>query len=185
MMAALFEKQSMPFYKFGDVIYLPKISRIDWIVFIIKQFAVTKKNISEVLANSIAALVDDHSYYVQQLSYLVWATTHKEVTKEIMNGAVDTLLAQNAMLYTRDTEELTNSQHNFLKAVASGIHKGLSSKEILHEYRLGTSANVLKIKKALLQKELIDDSGGNVIFLDPVYLLWFQKNILQKEIRID
>jgi len=185
MMAELFEKQSMPFYKFGDVVYLPKIDRADWILFIRKQFTATKKTISEALANIIAAMVDDHSYYVQQLSYLVWTATTKTATKEIINAAVENLLAQNALLYTRDTEELTNNQHNFLKAVASGIHKGLSSKEVVHEYRLGTSANVLKIKKALLQKELIDDSAGNISFLDPVYQLWFQKFILQKEISID
>ncbi len=185
MMSALFEKQSMPFYKFGDVIYLPKIERGEWILYIRRQFAATKKNITEHLANIIAAVVEDHSYYVQQLSYLVWATTAKTVTKEIIQAAVETLLAQNAILYTRDTEELTNVQHNFLKALASGIHKGLSSYEVMQGYRLGTSANVQKIKKALLQKELIDDGSGTIDFIDPVYQLWFQKNILQKEIRIE
>lgn len=55
-MTALFEKQSMPFYKFGDVIYLPKIERGDWILFIGKQFAATKKNITEELANFVACL---------------------------------------------------------------------------------------------------------------------------------
>ena len=175
----------MPFYKFGDVIYLPKIERAEWILYIRRQFAATKKNITEQLANIIAAVVEDHSYYVQQLSYLVWTTTSKTVTKEIIQAAIDTLLAQNAILYNRDTEELTNAQHNFLKALASGIHKGLSSKEVVQEYSLGTSANVLKIKKALLQKELIDDGGGTIDFLDPVYQLWFQKNMLQQEIRIE
>ena len=184
MMAQLFEKQSMPFYKFGDVMYLPKIERREWILFIQKQFRSTGKKITEDLSNIIAAMVQDHSYYVQQLSYLVWAATAKTVTKEMVQQSVEKLLEQNAILYTRDTEELTNVQHNFLKAVASGIHKGLSSKDVVQDYRLGTSANVLKIKKALLHKELIDDSGGNIYFLDPVYELWFRKNILQKEITI-
>lgn len=184
MMAQLFEKQSMPFYKFGDVMYLPKIERGDWILFIQKQFRSTGKKITEDLCNMIATVVQDHSYYVQQLSYLVWAATTKTVTKEMVQQSVEKLLEQNAILYTRDTEELTNVQHNFLKAVASGIHKGLSSKDVVQNYRLGTSANVLKIKKALLQKELIDDSGGTIYFLDPVYQLWYQKNILQKEIII-
>ena len=185
MMAQLFEKQSMPFYKFGDVMYLPKIERGEWILFIQKQFRSTGKKITEDLCNNIAAMVQDHSYYVQQLAYLVWAATTKTVTKEIVQQSVKKLLEQNAILYTRDTEELTNVQHNFLKAVASGIHKGLSSKDVVQDYRLGTSANVLKIKKALLQKELIDDSGGTIYFLDPVYQLWYQKNILQKEIIIE
>lgn len=183
MMAELFEKQSNPFYKFGDVIYLPKISRNDWISFIQKQFAATKKIISEGMANLIAAMVQDHSYYVQQLCYLVWTSTSKTVTKEIILTAIEDLLAQNAILYTRDTENLTNAQYSFLKAVAEGVHTGLSSKDIVNKYQLGTSANVLKIKKVLIQKELIDDQKG-IYFLDPVYELWFKKNMLHRQIEI-
>jgi len=183
MMAELFEKQSNPFYKFGDVIYLPKISRNDWIDFIQEQFRSTKKNINEETANLIAALVQDHSYYVQQLSYLVWMATSKTVTAEIVMTGVEDLLAQNSMLYTRDTENLTNAQFNFLKALAEGVHTGLSSRDVLHKYQLGTSANALKIKKGLIQKELIDDTNG-IHFLDPVYELWFKKNMLHQKIEI-
>ena len=179
MMSELFEKQSNPFYKFGDVLYLPKIARSDWISFIRQQFAATKKSIAEGMANLIAEMVQDHSYYVQQLSYLVWTATARTVTKEIILAAVEDLLAQNAILYTRDTENLTNTQYNFLKALAEGVHTGLSSKDTMYKYQLGTSANVLKIKKALIQKELIDDQAG-IYFLDPVYELWFKKNMLHQ-----
>lgn len=179
MMAELFERQSQPFYKFGDVHYLPKISRQDWISFIRSQFSKTKKSISEELAGLIPQLVQDHSYYVQQLSFLVWTATPKTVTKEIVDKALDDLLAQNAILYTRDTENLTSNQFNFLKAVAEGVHKGLSSKEMIDKYQLGTSANVLKLKKALVQKELIDDQK-EIHFLDPVYELWFRKVVLRR-----
>ena len=183
MMAELFEKQSHPFYKFGDVLYLPKISRNDWISFIRQQFKATKKIIAEDMANLIAAMVQDHSYYVQQLCYLVWMATLKTVTKEIIVAAIEDLLAQNAILYTRDTENLTNAQYNFLKALAEGVNTGLSSKAVVHKYQLGTSANVLKIKKVLIQKELIDDQQG-IYFLDPVYELWFKKNMLHQKIEI-
>ena len=120
---------------------------------------------------------------MQQLSYLVWTATSKTVTKEIIIAAVEDLLAQNAILYTRDTENLTNAQYNFLKALAEGIHTGLSSKDVVHTYKLGTSANVLKIKKVLIQKELIDDQQG-IYFLDPVYELWFKKNMLHQKIEM-
>jgi hypothetical protein len=183
MMAELFEKQSNPFYKFGDVMYLPKIFRNDWISFIQEQFKATKKNINEENANLIAALVQDHSYYVQQLSYLVWMATSKTVTQEVVMTAIEDLLAQNSMLYTRDTENLTNAQFNYLKALAEGVHSGLSSRDVMHKYQLGTSANALKIKKGLIQKELIDDTNG-IHFLDPVYELWFKKNMLHQKIEI-
>jgi uncharacterized protein len=177
MMTELFTKQSKPFYKFGEIRFLPKIERAEWIKFIQQQFNVTKKKISEQLADEIAATVKDHSYYVQQLSHLVWIKTEKTVTQNIVQDALDDLLSQNALLYTRDTENLTTPQFNFLKALADGVTKNFSSKEIIHRYELGTSANVLKIKKALVQKELIDDSGNPIEFLDPAYQLWFQKNM--------
>lgn len=77
MMMELFERQSMPFYKFGDVMYLSKIHRKDWISFIIAKFQSTGKKIDEHLADMIAGFVQDHSYYVQQLSHLVWINTHQ------------------------------------------------------------------------------------------------------------
>ena len=33
------------------------------------------------------------------------------------------------------------------------------------------------LKKALVQKELIDDTGTSIEFLDPAYERWFQKNM--------
>jgi hypothetical protein len=182
MMMELFENQSMPFYKFGDVMYLPKIKRADWIKFIETQFASTNKNISKELANDIAERAQDHSYYVQQLSHLVWLHTDRRVALESIAKATIEITEQNALLYSRDTEDLTGPQLNFLKAVANGVHNGLSSKAIIDQYDLGTSANVLKIKKTLIKKELIDDTGGDIFFLDPIYQLWFRLNILRQKI---
>lgn len=178
MMSELFEKQSNAFYKFGDVIYLPKIERQDWVKYITQQFVKTGKYIGEELADQIAETVKDHSYYVQQLSHLVWTHTEEKATKKDLIKATEELLEQNAILYGRDTEQLTDTQLNFLKAVASGIHSGLSAKKTINDYGLGTSGNVLKIKKALIIKELIDDQRKDICFLDPVYELWFKKKIL-------
>ena len=66
---------------------------------------------------------------------------------------------------------------NFLKAVASGERKNLTSAETLKKYRLGTSANVVKIKKHLLKAEIIDIHGKEVSFVDPIYALWINKEI--------
>jgi uncharacterized protein len=177
MMTELFTRQSKPFYKFGEIFYLPKIQRAEWVRFIQQQFTNTKKKITAQLADDIAAAIKDHSYYVQQLSHLVWIKTDRVATQNILEDALEDLLSQNAILYSRDTENLTTPQFNFLRALADGITKNLSSKKIIQQYELGTSANVLKIKKALVQKELIDDGGGIVEFLDPAYELWFKKNM--------
>ena len=178
MMMELFERQSMPFYKFGDVMYLSKIDRKDWISFIMEKFRDTGKKIDGALAERIAQMVQDHSYYVQQLSHIVWLNTEKTATADILENSLNDLLEQNAILYTRDTEELSANQLLLLKAIAEGVNKGLSSMVIIEKYHFGTSANVLKIKNALVKKELIEERGGNVYFLDPVYEIWFRKFVI-------
>jgi hypothetical protein len=51
----------------------------------------------------------------------------------------------------------------------------LSSQAIIQEYQLGSSANVSKIKKTLIDKEIIDVQEGKVSFLDPLYKYWLNK----------
>jgi len=180
MMSALFEKQSMPFYKFGEIIHLNKISVSDWVLFIAHKFEQTGKTISESVAQKIAATVKCHSYYVQQLSHLVWQRTVNTADEMVYLAALDDLLAQNDLLYQRETELLSDAQLNFLKSVASGISNGFASKEILQKYKLGSSANVSKIKKALIEKEFIQFNGKSAEFLDPAYELWFIREIIKK-----
>ncbi|MDR3220164.1 MAG: hypothetical protein LBU22_14530 [Dysgonamonadaceae bacterium] len=47
-------------------------------------------------------------------------------------------------------------------------------KFLFFTYHLGTSANVVKIKKLLLNTEIIDIRNKEVFFIDPVYELWFK-----------
>ncbi|MCK7461589.1 MAG: hypothetical protein MZU84_05760 [Sphingobacterium sp.] len=81
------------------------------------------------------------------------------------------------MLYQRETELLSDTQINFLKALASGVNTGFNSAEILNKFRLGSSANVSKIKKTLVDRELIDIRNQYAEFIDPVYELWFIREI--------
>ncbi len=178
MMQELFERQSMPFYRFGDLIHLDKISEKDWTSFIKMQFDKTRKRINRGLIEKIIHVVDRHSYYVQQLSYLLWEKTKTTATADSFNEALEDMIRQNSLLYQRDTEGMSATQMNFLKAVACGVKQNLSSKEIIDKYNLGTSANINKIKKALLANEFIDIRNKEVSFIDPVYELWFKQEIL-------
>lgn len=179
MMSTLFEKQSMPFYKFGETINLEKITESHWMSFITERFQSTGKKITEEQAETITRSVKAHSYYVQQLSHLTWLRTAETVETETIALAIDDLLAQNTNLYQLESEILSETQLNLLKAIASGITEGYSNPDILTKFRLGTSANVSKQKKVLYEKELIDIRNSKLEFLDPAYELWFIKHILR------
>ena len=177
LMNELFEKKNLPFYKFGDAIYLTKIETKYWIEYICKRFENTGKRISPELAKEICRLVDNHSSYVQQLAWLLWIRTTDMATEEQLTHALEDLLDQNNILFQSETENLSAYQMNFLKAVIDGIHSKFSSKEIILKYNLGTSANIVRLKSALLQKELIETDGKEIILADPVFGVWFKREI--------
>ena len=177
LMYTLFSSQSMPFYKFGDVYFLQKISTDYWIPFIQQRFEETGKSIPIELAVKICETVDNHSSYVQQLSWLIWVKTEKKATEVDFNDAFTDLLNQNSMLYHKYVEELTALQISFLHAIADGVHDRFSRKETISKYKLSTSANISRLKKSLEQKELIDISPKMITFNDPVFRIWFKKSV--------
>ena len=179
MLMDIFTDPSMPFYKFGDLFFLEKIKKENWIPFIIGRFSDTNKQISESQAALIADLAECHPYYVQQLAQQCWLRTPKKCNESIIYEAYQGIVDQLSLLFQSKTEELSNSQINFLKALINGVEK-LSSKETLDEYKIGSSANVVRIKKALENKEIIDIQAGQVSLMDPMYRYWLVKTYFEK-----
>lgn len=137
------------------------------------------KNISPELAEQICQTVDNHSSYVQQLSWLLWIRTRESATSQQLSLAIEDLLEQNNILFQSETENLSAYQMNFLKAIIDGVRSRFSSKDIISKYNLGTSANIVRLKNALLQKELIEMDGKEIILADPVFGIWFKKEIFR------
>jgi hypothetical protein len=183
MMTDIFNNPSKPFYRFGDIMLLQKIKREKWTSFIIESFAKTKKEISPELAELIPSLMQDHSWYVQQLAHYTWQKTKKKATKTEIQLAFSELIEANTPFYMREVEGLSLTQLNFLKAVAQKEEK-LSSTEILQKYRLGTSASVVKNKAILLKADMIDESKGKLSFLDPAFEYWFLRYYFKQEMII-
>ena len=177
MMTKLFLNRKMPFYQFGEMMYLDKIPTTDWVPFICSRFESQGKQISEELAQRICETVESNSSYVQQLAWDVLAETEKIATEEDFNRGVDALLAQCSALFEEQLKGLTGFQMNFLRALCDGVSSDFGSKAILESYNLGSKSNISRIKTALLDKEMIDFDKDNVYLEDPVFKIWFKRNI--------
>lgn len=175
LMNELFEKKNLPFYKFGDAMYLPKISTADWVEYIRERFESTGKNISKELAEKVCSAVDNHSSYVQQLAWLLWIQTQQMATEQNFKDAYGDLIDQNTPLFEKQTESLSAYQMNFLRALVDGVHSEFTSAEVLQKYQLGSSANVSIVKRALIKKELIETENKRVYLADPVMKLWLKQ----------
>lgn len=173
MMLDVFTNPSMPFYKFGDLIFLEKIDTASWIDFISERFSATGKTISNSQAELIVRLADNHPYYVQQLSQQVWLRTENECHDVIVQQAHQSLVEQLSLLFATITETLSNSQISFLEAVVAG-ETALSSSEVIKKYRLNSSSNVTRSRNSLIDKEILDNNAGNVSFQDPMYYFWLK-----------
>jgi hypothetical protein len=156
MMMDLFNKQSMSFYRFGDIMFLDKIKRGDWVPFIKGRFASARKNISDETCDHIAERMQDHSYHVQMLGHASWLRTclsgrqanGKTCNRAIVDTALNDLLDQHDALYQRMVDEITTPQLNYLRALLNGVER-FTAKENLKRFDLASSANVKRVTNAL------------------------------------
>lgn len=180
MMEQMFQNQSYPFYRFGDFFYLSKISEEDWVKYICQRFELTGKHISEELAREICLVTDRYSSYVQQLAWFVWLRTadSSEATSDDVEYGINCLLDACEPLFIQQTEDLSAYQMNFLHALANGVHNGFTQSAILKDYSLGTAANITRLKKALVDKDLIMATGSRYLEIsDPILTLWLKKRV--------
>lgn len=175
LMTKLFQNRKMPFYQFGEMMYLDKIPTDDWVKFICTRFKKQGKIISEELAQRICEKVDNHSSYVQQLAWNVLAETEKETTEQDFENGVQALMSQCSGLFEQQIQGLTSYQLNFIRALCRGVHSDFGSKAVLEEYNLGTKSNISRIKTALLERELIDVTEDGIFLEDPVFKLWMNR----------
>ena len=181
MMENMFQRQDYPFYRFGDLFYLGKISESDWIEYIRGRFEITGKEISVELARRICEVTERYSSYVQQLAWFVWLRCGNAVTAEDVEFGIDCLLDACEPLFIQQTESLSAYQMNFLHLLADGIHSGFTRTSVLGSYRLGTAANITRIKKSLMEKELITISGPMAYEIsDPILSLWLKRRVWKK-----
>ena len=174
MMLNIFGEYGSPFYKFGDLMFLPKISGENWIAYIRDRFTQTGKSIPDAVAGHLAALVENHPYYVQQLAQYSWLRTDKVCSEEIVDASFQGMLDSLNLQFVNLMDSLTEKQRSFLCAVSDGVGN-LSAVETLSRYRLGTSGNIRILKSALKKRDLIEETGRRVEIQDPVFNRWIQR----------
>lgn len=174
MMMDIFNNSSNPFYRFGQVLFLQKIKKEEWIPFIVHSFQKTGKSISSEQADKLCEIVKCHSWYLQQLCYFVWSGTSDTVTDETIEVRTQQLIDTNMPTFMNDTENLTAAQTNMLRAVADGEYR-FNSQPVVRKYELGSAQTITRNKRMLSEKDFMEKEGNRYVFSDPIFELWFKK----------
>lgn len=179
LMTKLFQHKRMPFYQFGEMNYLDRIPKEEWVPFICQRFEHEGKHITEEMAGRICDAVDCCSSYVQQLAWNVMAEAGEVVTEADFVNACEALVAQCSSLFVQQTQGLTTYQLNFLRALCSGIHNDFGSKKVGEQFSLGTKSNITRLKTTLIEKELIEQHNDGTYIADIVFEMWFRREMMK------
>jgi len=183
MMTDIFNNPSKPFYRFGDIMVLPRIETQKWVSFICKGFKDSGKLIEENDAAIIPTLMKNNSWYVQQLAHYAWNLTDKKATKVEIKSALKELIQANTPLYQNQIENISGTQLSLLKAVAMGEAR-FTSTSVMQSYQLGTPGNVTKNRNILINGDLIYETEGKYEFVDPAFELWFRQQYFNQPYKI-
>lgn len=178
VMSTLFSSRSLPFYQFGDLFYLKKIPTEKWVPFIIRRFEMAGKLIEEQHAMRICQTVDNYSAYVQQLSWNIFAVAGKVVTDDDFQTGLNFTMEQVSPLFVEQTEGLSAFQLEFLRAVALGHHRDFTNKEVTSKFRMGSRSNIDKMRRTLVQRELLEMTDEDYFFADPLFSVWFKRHMM-------
>ncbi len=180
MMSKIFLNRSMPFYQFGDLLWLQKIPTNDWMDYIISHFETAGKHISEQMVERICETVDNYPSYVQHLALILlnYLPQGGSVTEDMMPSAISELISTNEALYMQQVEPLSGYQMNLLKAIVSGIHSGYNEKRVRSMFDLGSPSNMVRLRDALIERDLVYSEMQQLHLTDPVFGLWFKKRFV-------
>ncbi len=179
MLLDVFTNSSMPFYKFGDIIFLEKIPEEKWIPFIEKRFNDSGKKIAKNQAKQIAKLADNHPYYVQQLAQQVWFNIEKKCSDEDIPEAFNRITDQLSLIFSTVINSLTKPEISLLHALVNK-EDHLFSQKTLKKYRLGASPNIVRLKKKLLEREIISIENDVIVIQDPLFSYWLEKRYFKQ-----
>ncbi len=179
LMTNLFQSRSMPFYQFGDMFFLKKISTEKWVPFLQQRFSTAAKILPNALAESICQTADCYPSYVQQLAWNVLTVSQGQtVTEEDVKQGISLTIAQVIPLFVEQTQRLTAYQLNLLRAICTGYHDDFGKKEITSQYNLGVRSNLQKLLTALTDRELIDHDETGWHITDPLFQYWFRREMM-------
>lgn len=154
--------------------YFPPAEESEIADHIVKGLLLTGKVIEKDAAMKIAHLFECNLWYINHFTSICDAQTKGYVTNAGLSEALNTLISIHDVRFRNIISSLTQHQLSFLKAAIDGVGR-FTSADVIKKYSLNSSANVARVKDALMKKEIITfDDGDNLRLLDPLFHYWLE-----------
>ena len=168
------------FYRRVERMRLSKVDERDIVEHIIKGFLASGKVIDRDLISGACRLFKCNLFYINHFTSICDSLSKGYIMEPVLLEALETLRSIHRGRFVATMNDLTTFQVSLLRAIIDGYSK-FSTAEVIRKYQLNSSANVRRLKDALMKKEILTFEGDDerpVIF-DPLFEYWL-KNIYFK-----
>ena len=165
-------------YLYRQVEHLPlmPVNENELMKHIRRGFLKGGKEIDKELAIGVCRLFRGNIWYINHFSAICDYLSKGYINEGIMIDALNALISIHEPRFMSMVDSLTEHQIRFLKAVLDGITK-FSSTDVIEKYSLNSSANVKRVKDALMKKEILTfNDNDEPSILDPLFEYWIRKN---------
>ena len=142
---------------------------------VLRGFTAGGKVIERDLIQGICRLFKNNIWYINHFFFICDSLSKGYISELTLNDALASLISVNEPRFRAVMDGLTGFQERMLKAILDGNVK-FSTTEVIERYGLNSSANVKRLKDALMKKEVIMFNEREEPELqDPLFEHWLRK----------
>ncbi len=146
-----------------------------------KGFLTSGKVIDKELLLGVCRLFKNHLWYINHFVSICDAKSKGYIMEPVLMEALGCIMAIHQPRFIAMMDSLTTHQVNLLHAVIDG-HVRFSSSDVIRRYSLNSSANVKRVKDALMKKEILEfDDNDEPAFLDPLFEYWVRHDYFEQK----
>ncbi|MBO6248813.1 MAG: ATP-binding protein [Bacteroidales bacterium] len=170
------------FYRRVERLKLSKVDEREIVEHIIKGFLASGKVIDRDLIGGACRLFKCNLFYINHFTSICDSLSKGYIMEPVLLEALDTIISIHRGRFISTMNDLTTFQVSLLKAIIDGYTK-FSTSEVIRKYSLNSSANVRRLKDALMKKEILTFVGDDekpVIF-DPLFEYWLKNTYFKNQ----
>lgn len=142
---------------------------------VLRGFTAGGKVIERDLIQGVCRLFRNNIWYINHFFFICDSLSKGYISELTLNDALASLISVNEPRFRSVVDSLTGFQEQMLKAILDGNVK-FSTTEVIERYGLNSSANVKRLKDALMKKEVIKFNDRDEPELqDPLFEHWLRK----------
>ena len=173
-MKSIFQS-SMLFHRLLERVRLSPVDEREMADHVHKGFTLAGKVVEKELLQGACRLFRGHLWYINHFVAICDAMSKGYIVEQALVEALATMVCIHEPRFNAIMEDLTTHQVNFLRATVDGVVR-FSSADVIRKYGLNSSANVKRVKDALMKKEVLQfDENDNPQIIDPLFEYWVKK----------